>query len=95
MLLTEHSRSAAAAISDGDLKVKIQLIQRKMLGMGALFEKYNFFFIFQLFIEMEFAKNISSLDTIQQCFENLKVSKDRFQQEEDKLMSKTQELLNC
>ncbi|MBC8753927.1 hypothetical protein H2O64_04545 [Kordia sp. YSTF-M3] len=31
---------------------------------------------------------------IQQCFDNLKVSKDRFQQEEDKLMSKTQELIN-
>lgn len=31
---------------------------------------------------------------IQQCFDNLKVSKDRFQQEEDKLMTKTQELIN-
>ncbi|WP_420572780.1 sensor histidine kinase [Kordia sp.] len=31
---------------------------------------------------------------IQQCFDNLKVSKDRFQQEEDKLMSKTQKLIN-
>lgn len=31
---------------------------------------------------------------IQQCFDNLKVSKDRFQQEEDKLMIRTQELIN-
>ncbi|PTX59829.1 hypothetical protein C8N46_108142 [Kordia periserrulae] len=43
----------------------------------------------------ELHDNLGSLIiAIQQCFDNLKVSKDRFQQEEDKLMSKTQELLN-
>lgn len=43
----------------------------------------------------ELHDNLGSLIiAIQQCFDNLKISKDRFQQEEDKLMSKTQELLN-
>ncbi len=43
----------------------------------------------------ELHDNLGSLIVaIQQCFENLKVSKDRFQQEEENLLSKTKELLD-
>lgn len=43
----------------------------------------------------ELHDNLGSLIVaIQQCFENLKVSKDRFQQEEETLLSKTKELLD-
>ncbi|WP_299216965.1 ATP-binding protein [uncultured Dokdonia sp.] len=43
----------------------------------------------------ELHDNLGSLIiAIQQCFDNLKVRKDRFQQEEESLISKTQELIN-